>query len=59
MATTDQFLGPVDWEKDLQDMMKRLGLAETYFDDVVFKKEDQLSSEATRWLAFIKLHIHK
>lgn len=34
-------------KKELEDMMKRLGLSETDFDDVVFEKEDQPPPEAT------------
>lgn len=52
--------GSADWEKkDLEDMMERLGLPETYFDDVVFEQEDQPAPEATRWLVMLKLHIQK
>ena len=44
---------------EVEDMMKKLGITEDDFDDVVVEEEEELPAEAIQWMAIMRVHIEK
>ena len=44
---------------EVEEMLKKLGIAEDDFDDVVVEEEEELPAEAIHWMAIMRLHIEK
>ena len=44
---------------EVEEMMKKLGITEDDFDDVVVEEEEELPAEAIQWMAIMRVHIEK
>ena len=44
---------------EVEEMLKKLGIAEDDFDDVVVEEEEELPAEAIQWMAIMRVHIEK
>ena len=44
---------------EVEEMLKKLGIAEDDFDDVVVEEEEELPAEAIQWMAIARVHIEK
>lgn len=57
MASTASGLGSE--AKDVEEMMKNLGITKEDLDDVVFKEEQVPEAQTIRWMAIARVHTPK
>ena len=44
---------------EVEEMLKKLGIAEDDFYDVVVEEDEELPAEAIQWMAIVRVHTEK